>query len=199
MVGLSVFIAIAFTRLPISRSRNIARTAKASTRLIASKFQDYRCDTKWDTVCDTRQHKRHRCLTYGWFFLTYRSASLFIKPRFGGVFAFWVSQMNDCPRRYAQKNAAYRSSSLFIKPRFDGFFAFWAGCYAWWRCAYQAYRDGWNGFCRPDKVFTPPSGRRYICRVTLGLTRLWRLFSLHLLFIWPLFMRWMSFIWGNAL
>ena len=163
MVGLSVFIAIAFTRLPISRSRNIARTAKASTRLIASKFQDYRCDTKWDTVCDTRQHKRHRCLTYGWFFLTYRSAS------------------------------------LFMKPRFDGFFAFWAGCYAWWRCAYQAYRYGWNGFCRPDKVFTPPSGRRYTCRVTLGLTRLWRLFSLHLLFIWPLFMRWTSFIWGNAL
>lgn len=62
--------------------------------------------------------------------LTYRSASLFIKPRFGGVFAFRVGQMNDCPRRYAQKNAAYRSASLFMKPRFDGFFAFWAGCYA---------------------------------------------------------------------
>ena len=129
----------------------------------------------------------------------YRSASLFIKPRFGGVFAFRIGQMSDCPRGYAQKNAASRSASLFIKPRFGGVFAFWAGCYAWWRCAYQAYRDGWNGFCRPDKVFTPPSGRRYICRVTLGLTRLWRLFSLHLLFIWPLFMRWMSFIWGNAL
>ena len=48
-----------------------------------------------------------------------------IKPRFGGVFAFWVSQMNDCPRRYAQKNAAYWSASLFIKPRFGGVFAFW--------------------------------------------------------------------------
>ncbi|AUZ71285.1 hypothetical protein C2U41_19200 [Citrobacter freundii complex sp. CFNIH4] len=60
----------------------------------------------------------------------YRSASLFIKPRFDGFFAFRIGQMNDCPRRYAQKNAAYRSASLFMKPRFDGFFAFWAGCYA---------------------------------------------------------------------
>ncbi|EPX4282623.1 hypothetical protein ACW0LR_003927, partial [Citrobacter freundii] len=60
----------------------------------------------------------------------YRSAPLFMKPRFGGFFAFRIGQMNDCPRRYAQKNAAYRSASLFIKPRFDGFFAFWAGCYA---------------------------------------------------------------------
>ncbi|WP_213732388.1 hypothetical protein, partial [Citrobacter europaeus] len=51
----------------------------------------------------------------------YRSASLFIKPRFGGVFAFWAGWMNDCPRRYAQKNAAYRSASLFIRPRFGGF------------------------------------------------------------------------------
>ena len=56
----------------------------------------------------------------------YRSASLFIKPRFGGVFAFWVNQMNDCPRRYAQKNAAYRSASLFIKPHFGEVFAFLA-------------------------------------------------------------------------
>ncbi|WP_284293678.1 hypothetical protein, partial [Citrobacter freundii] len=60
----------------------------------------------------------------------YRSASLFMKPRFDGFFAFRIGQMNDCPRRYAQKNAAYRSASLFMKPRFDGFFAFWAGCYA---------------------------------------------------------------------
>ncbi|WP_284968998.1 hypothetical protein, partial [Citrobacter portucalensis] len=43
----------------------------------------------------------------------------------GGVFAFWVSQMNDCPRRYAQKNAAYRSASLVIKSHFGGVFAFW--------------------------------------------------------------------------
>lgn len=42
-------------------------------------------------------------------------------------FAFRVSQMNDCPRRYAQKNAAYRSASLVIKPHFGEVFAFWAG------------------------------------------------------------------------
>lgn len=65
MVALCASTPIAFTRLPTSRNRNIARTAKASTRLIASKFQGYRCDTKWDTVCDTRQRKRYRCLTYG--------------------------------------------------------------------------------------------------------------------------------------
>ena len=161
MVGLSVFIAIAFTRLPISRSRNIARTAKASTRLIASKFQDYRCDTKWDTVCDTRQHKRHRCLTYGWFFLTYRSASLFIKPRFCGVFAFW------------------------------------AGCHAWWRCAYQAYW-GRDWFCRPDKVFTPPSGRGFTASIEIGFRGCRRLFPSYLIFISLLFMHRVSFIWGEC-
>ena len=104
----------------------------------------------------------------------YRSASLFIKPRFGGVFAFWAGWMNDCPRRYAQKNAAYRSASLFIKPRFGGFFAVWAGCHAWWRYAYQAYWDGWNWFGRPDKVFTPPSGKYFPDSIAIGLPRIWR-------------------------
>ena len=152
----------------------------------------------------------------------YRSASLFIKPRFGGVFAFWVRQMNDCPRRYAQKNAAYRSASLVIKPRFGGVFAFWVSqmndCPRRYAQKNAPYRSAslfnktplrWV-FCflgrlpclmalrlsglLGDKVFTPPSGRGFTASIEIGFRGCRRLFPSYLIFISLLFMHRISFI-----
>ena len=88
MVGLSVFIAIAFTRLPISRTRNTVLTPRLSIQTIVSKFQGYRCDTQWDTVCYTRQLQRRRCQTYGWTKPPYRSASPLYKTPLRRGFCF---------------------------------------------------------------------------------------------------------------
>ena len=102
--------------------------------------------------------------------------------------------MNDCPRQ----NPAYRSASLFNKTPLRRGFCFLSRLSCLMALRLSGLLGVWNGFCRLDKVVTPPSGKCFPDSVAIDSPQIRRLFPTHLTFISFLLMFLISFIRGNV-